>query len=168
MSAAATRAELRAELLDAARQMPSPFTLTGLIDALTPRWPRNTITRAVERMDAEGLMTMVRRKPERVLVLGRPERGEDPAPDWGQRYPSGGELIGPAWQRQWDAMRDGEWHDCNELVAAAVEASTCSATTARRLLFAAAKERLIEPEARQDDETHRWRIWYRRPALAVL
>ena len=108
---------------------------------------------------------MVRRYPVRRYVIGRPHLGAiaDPAPDWGPCYPSGGEQIGPTWQALWEAMASGEWFDVRELLATGQAVRGCAELTVRNLLYAAAKARHIEPEARLDEGTHRWRMWYRRP-----
>jgi hypothetical protein len=64
----------------------------------------------------------------------------------------------------WDAMADGEWHDVRDLLVIGEAARGCATQTVRNQLFAAAKVHHIEPEARFDDESSRWRMWYRRPA----
>lgn len=92
----------------------------------------------------------------------RPPAAES-APDFSPNYPSGGAQIGPCWQAMWSLMADGKWHDVRALVAVGSAAGEVIAQTARNQLFAAARARLIEPEARQDPDTARWRIWYRRP-----
>lgn len=88
------------------------------------------------------------------------------APDWDPRgYPSKGKTIGPAWQRQWDAMADGRWHDSRELTQLGSESGGCSESTARTLLHSASRHALLVADARQDEATNRWRMWYRRPDL---
>jgi hypothetical protein len=86
----------------------------------------------------------------------------DAAPDWSFRYPSGGERIGPCWQAMWAALADGQWHDVRELLPIGIAVGGVEESTARNQLFAAARVGHIEPEGRQDEVTHRWRIWYRR------
>jgi len=85
------------------------------------------------------------------------------APDFKPGYPSMGGKIGPAWQAMWLRMADGAWHDAVDLGGVGAEAGDCLPGTARNLLFPAAKEGLVEVEARYDEGTRRWRSWYRRP-----
>lgn len=157
--------ELRDQLMAGAALCRSPFTVAELTHLLPePEWPRTTVDRALRDLVEAGELSMVRQYPARQYVIGRGDAAAlaDPAPDWGRQYPSGGELIGPTWQAMWVALADREWHDVRELTEVGEAARGAATATVRNQLFAAAKAGLIEPEARLDDETHRWRIWYRR------
>lgn len=161
-----TPASLRDEVISSARQIGRPWTVRELADKMPSDWPSTTLDRELRRLAEEGLVTLVRQYPVRRFVTGRAAVADlpDPAPDWGHHYPSGGNLIGPTWQAMWDGMADGEWHDVRELLGLGEAARGCATATVRNLLFAAAKARHIEPEARFDDEVSRWRMWYRRIA----
>lgn len=87
---------------------------------------------------------------------------KDRAPDWAKNYPSGGKQIGPAWQREWEILADGEWHDSAALARAGAEAGRCADQTARRMLFYAAAGGLLVKREQLDEVTRRWRTWYRR------
>jgi hypothetical protein len=90
------------------------------------------------------------------------------APDWSKNYPSGGRQIGPAWQREWDALADGQWHDSAVLADLGARAGACADQTARRMLFYAAAHGLLLKQERLDETTKRWRSWYRRADLAEV
>lgn len=164
-----TATELRDQLIGAARQLGGQWTVKELAGKMPGGWPSTTLDRELRRLADEGLITLVRQYPVRRFVLGSLAVAElaDPAPDWGHHYPSGGNQIGPTWQAMWEAMADGEWRDTRELLGIGEAARGCADATVRNLLFAAAKARHIEPEARYDDEVSRWRTWYRRIDGAV-
>ena len=94
-------------------------------------------------------------------------RERDPAPDWPSNQPSGNARLGPTWQAMWDALADGEWHDVRELLVAGLVAAGCVEATAQNQPYAVVRARFVDPEARQDLDTHRWRIWYRRTDAGV-
>jgi hypothetical protein len=164
-----TAHELRLQLAEAINDVPQPFTVRELTGKMPQSWPSTTIDRELRRLVDEGLITMTRQYPQRRYVTGQPAPSTlaDPAPDWDRNYPSGGLLIGPTWQALWEALADREWHDVRELLQIGMDARGCAEATVRNQLLAAAKARLIEPEARFDDESRRWRMWYRRPAEGV-
>jgi hypothetical protein len=166
---AKTAQELRDEVISSARQLGNPWTVRELADKMPSDWPSTSVDRELRRLADEGLVTLVRQYPVRHFVVGRPDVAElaDPAPDWGHHYPSGGNLIGPTWQAMWEAMADREWHDVRDLLGVGEAARGCATATVRNQLFAAAKAHHIEPEARFDDESARWRMWYRRTDAAV-
>lgn len=161
----ASRERLKKDLAHAAVNCVGPFSVAELVAEIKGNAARSTVDRALSELCAAGVMTQVRTHPQRRYVLGRldPIDEADPAPDWGRGYPSGGSVIGPMWQAMWRSMADGDWHDVRALLTVADLASGGAGKTARNLLFAAAKAGHIEPEARQDEQTGRWRIWYRRP-----
>lgn len=165
----ASRERLKKDLVRGAVNCVGPFSVAELVAEVGGNAARSTVDRALSELCAAGLMTQVRKYPQRRYVLGRPEPidAADPAPDWGRGYPSGGGVIGPMWQAMWRSMDDGAWHDVRDLLVVADLASGGADKTARNLLFAAAKAGHIEPEARQDEKTGRWRIWYRRPDRAT-
>ncbi len=152
----ASRDALKSGVVEFARQIPNPFL--GSPDEIV-------LSGALSELCDEGELTMVRQYPVRRYVVGRPpaETLADPAPDWGPRYPSGGNLIGPSWQAMWQALAGGTWCDVRDLLVIGIESRGCYERTVRNLLFAAARAHHIEPEARYDTETKRWRMWYRRP-----
>lgn len=92
------------------------------------------------------------------------------APDIGPNYPSRGARLGPAWQRTWDALADGEWHAAAKV--AEDVAGDCSRITVMNLLGLAAKAGLVEREMRADGKPVKRRfgsrpvmartVWYRR------
>lgn len=160
-----TAARLKSEILAATTKLLCPFTVAELKMAMPNAWPHTTLDRTLAELCEEGALTQVRRHPLRRYVVGLGESSTvaDPAPDWSPRYPSGGEQIGPSWQAMWDAMASGEWIDVLDLVRVGEAARGCATATVRTLLFAAARARHIEPEARFDERSRRWRMWYRRP-----
>jgi hypothetical protein len=162
---AKTAARLREQILDGARALPNPFAVVDLVAGMPDQWPSTTVDRMLRTLVADDELSLIRSHPMRMYVVGRPDAATlaDPAPDWDRRYPSKGNRIGPTWQALWEHMAAGEWCDVRELLQVGEQARDCATLTVRNLLFAAAKARLIEPEARQDEKTGRWRIWYRRP-----
>ena len=48
------------------------------------------------------------------VIVNRPG---SPAPDFNPGYPSGGLLIGPAWERLWTALEHGRWTFAADLAA---------------------------------------------------
>lgn len=160
-----TRDRLREQILDGARALPNPFFVKDLRVVMAQAWPASTLDRALAELVEAGELSMVRQYPQRTYVVGCPPASTlaDPAPDWGRAYPSGGNQIGPTWQAMWEAMASGQWCDVRELLAVGEAARGCAQATVRNQLFAAAKAGHIEPEARQDANSGRWRIWYRRP-----
>jgi hypothetical protein len=156
------------QIMLAAQLCRSPFTVAELEQAMADTWSASTLDRALAQLVEAGELSQVRQYPRRQYVVGQPQASTlaDPAPDWGRCYPSGGAQIGPTWQAVWERMYGGQWCDVRELLAVGEAVCGCAESTVRNMLFAAAKAGHIEPEARQDPETNRWRIWYRRPAVA--
>jgi hypothetical protein len=67
------------------------------------------------------------------------------APDFGRgKYPSGGELIGPAWVRGWSLLCDGEWHQSGELAGAMCWKGRIANVTAMNLIRAARRAGVLD------------------------
>ena len=72
----------------------------------------------------------------------------DRAPDFAGRYPSAGVMIGPAWQRVWSALADGEWRRVKDLAADPLVLGGVRPNTIRALIFKAVTYWVIEREIR--------------------
>lgn len=78
------------------------------------------------------------------------------APDFHGTYPSGGEIVGPLWQRLWDVMEPGEWMSVEELV----KHTAGNSSTIRNLLRKAVKG--TTPVQQYREPTYPNRSLYRR------
>lgn len=85
----------------------------------------------------------------------------DHAPDWpNSDYPSKGERIGPAWQKAWDLMADGQWRRASDVAAVAAEYAGVLPKTVINMIRAAGKHRFIDYETRGNGRFKR--AWCRR------
>ncbi len=85
------------------------------------------------------------------------------APDFGRSaYPSGGRLIGPAWQEIWDSLSYDGWVFVDDAIASAIRELPIASATARNLLCTAKRAGLVEVELRPVGTPVRRRAYYRK------
>lgn len=84
------------------------------------------------------------------------------APDFNEStYPSGGKILGPAWQQMWDALEGGGWMTIDDLHQAAPQIAR---RTVETLAVGARRSGLLESMIRKTKIVqNRRRRFYRRP-----
>lgn len=167
------RADVRRRIMESAQELTGRGERTFARPALLANMERgvrpNVFSDELAELRIAGRLFEVRPKSgarPALYSLEPPKIDPGGAPDFKPGFPSAGAMIGPAWRAMWAAMADGEWHDPFDLGGIGAEAGGCRPLTARNLLYPATKGGYVEAEARYDESRARWRIWYRRTAVA--